>query len=1118
MKTNVKSAAKMVKDEPTNGKEPRSNILPLFWDLASLEEDKRVRRVMDLVKALQGTTVNSEKGDIRSENIENDKEYALKRLVKGLSSSRKGARQGYATALVHFLAQFDDVDISTVFDLMNKSLFVKGSFKSQEERDAYFGQAFCYAACFQATCLRSQSQNITDALMSKFVQGLLHLMNKKSFIQELCAKLIVEIIEMMDVERFTKEIFPLLEANLKQGWKTCTAEDLQILLAVEKYFKDSLGKEFFKTHWQHSTVCDKKNFESMAKVLMSTTETSHPRLHTVWKDVLPYALKSTTNLKSFWDVIIEGSLMQSTHERKFLALKVVQEVLPVVKKSQIEIIFSPLFMNAIFNASTSEKTYLNSAIKSFLNSIPSQVAKNQDKDVRLAVFFQLTGRNGNFQFDSITRTKTVESLIGELNINCVVELVSWLKELYLTGNLNEEERSTEDAKENEDAMSQRRKWAINQLLAVTRNSNAKKHEEILLDVAKFLFFHAYFHVKKKKKKENLYRAPEPAVKDTVIATCKERFASVLGELSNTHPQREVEKEQFVKTITGTTKDGDFFAYHLVKFAKELLEDSKHFSLNKVLSSEEMASFESAFQTIEDIRQKTTRDSGISESRAFELIFLHTCLRLFHNGEEAADIIQELLECFKKLNEKKKKKKTQEEPHWSEVLTEILLSYLAQSSNLMRNVVNLVFSMILPHATSKALGLILEALGPKKSAEEGGLELVHESDDDDMETNDNAIDSDDEVGSDEDSNDEDDEDESSDESETEAHIDDEFRSEIKSALGDAAVNDEDVIEPLLDVVRMSAGHKEETALHDRAHNLLKNKICHARELPNGSDINQAEVHEQIGRLVLLANHAPSIDLVHLVTQACMFLIRVLRGCVDVKEPSPLQTRTQRKRKKQAESNIPVQSSNDGLLDTVRIVGIFSSALDDFMLKRNSHLQPVLFLELIKRYPTIAWKMAAKLPAYFSTAANNFRKIQSCQFILQLMARKVGCTDEDFQNLTLPLRDELISVFRTTVKENCSMKARHFHEYFKLLDKFLKEANKNGEILSQFKTDNLVEALEAAIKVPQFPDLHRPVQNGHNLKKKMKKETNEMENSEELNKSKNSKELNKPIKIKNKKVKE
>ena len=47
------------------------------------------------------------------------------------------------------------------------------------------------------------------------------------------------------------------------------------------------------------------------------------------------------------------------------------------------------------------------------------------------------------------------------------------------------------------------------------------------------------------------------------------------------------------------------------------------------------------------------------------------------------------------------------PHWVEVLTEILLSLLTRPSNLLRHVVDQVFSAISSHLTEGALQLILD---------------------------------------------------------------------------------------------------------------------------------------------------------------------------------------------------------------------------------------------------------------------------------------------------------------------------------------------------------------------------------------------------------------------------
>lgn len=49
----------------------------------------------------------------------------------------------------------------------------------------------------------------------------------------------------------------------------------------------------------------------------------------------------------------------------------------------------------------------------------------------------------------------------------------------------------------------------------------------------------------------------------------------------------------------------------------------------------------------------------------------------------------------------------EEPHWVEVLTEVLLSLLTRPSSLFRHVVDQVFTILAPHLTRNALTMILE---------------------------------------------------------------------------------------------------------------------------------------------------------------------------------------------------------------------------------------------------------------------------------------------------------------------------------------------------------------------------------------------------------------------------
>ena len=73
--------------EPASAINASRDFLNLFWDLASDDREKRLAAGKHVVEHV---FVESE--DI----VPADKQYTLKRLVKGLSSSRESARLGFA--------------------------------------------------------------------------------------------------------------------------------------------------------------------------------------------------------------------------------------------------------------------------------------------------------------------------------------------------------------------------------------------------------------------------------------------------------------------------------------------------------------------------------------------------------------------------------------------------------------------------------------------------------------------------------------------------------------------------------------------------------------------------------------------------------------------------------------------------------------------------------------------------------------------------------------------------------------------------------------------------------------------------------------------------------------
>jgi hypothetical protein len=95
----------------TTGKNNNGAFLNLFWDLASDERDKRLSAAQQIIAHIKASEEQGTKVDM---------EYTLKRLVRGLGSSRDSARQGFVTCLCELLEVVKAIDIPSTLELIDE--------------------------------------------------------------------------------------------------------------------------------------------------------------------------------------------------------------------------------------------------------------------------------------------------------------------------------------------------------------------------------------------------------------------------------------------------------------------------------------------------------------------------------------------------------------------------------------------------------------------------------------------------------------------------------------------------------------------------------------------------------------------------------------------------------------------------------------------------------------------------------------------------------------------------------------------------------------------------------------------------------------------------------------
>jgi len=105
-----------------------SNFLNGFWDLASENVETRVSAIKKIVEHLQ--VVRNAHGASNA-----DRDYAVKRLVRGLSSSRESARLGFSTCLCTLLKYDKAVKILDIMEIIDSSTKVCAIFFCSNLRD-----------------------------------------------------------------------------------------------------------------------------------------------------------------------------------------------------------------------------------------------------------------------------------------------------------------------------------------------------------------------------------------------------------------------------------------------------------------------------------------------------------------------------------------------------------------------------------------------------------------------------------------------------------------------------------------------------------------------------------------------------------------------------------------------------------------------------------------------------------------------------------------------------------------------------------------------------------------------------------------------------------------------
>lgn len=209
--------------DSNTAKKPTSRVLApqpivdLFWKFSSPEKTVREAAVFELVGLLgpvQQVYLDAESGrremvakplELQSDSLSiychPDVLYCLWRLMRGLSSSRQGSRQGFALALTGLISHVvpflpTKILLEMIFEQNKTSADMRGA----EEREMFFGQCFGVFSVLRAGDGRFGNELLTRMEdREHLIAVMLTLFNKKTFLREMCYQMIMLVVSQVSL-------------------------------------------------------------------------------------------------------------------------------------------------------------------------------------------------------------------------------------------------------------------------------------------------------------------------------------------------------------------------------------------------------------------------------------------------------------------------------------------------------------------------------------------------------------------------------------------------------------------------------------------------------------------------------------------------------------------------------------------------------------------------------------------------------------------------------------------------------------------------------------------------------------------------------------------------------
>mmetsp|Transcript_8063 Transcript_8063/g.14784 ORF Transcript_8063/g.14784 Transcript_8063/m.14784 type:complete len:1289 (-) Transcript_8063:954-4820(-) len=682
----------------------KDSVLQVFWSLADVKKETRIEATRDFLNIKSVLDVES-----------SDHAYSVKRLVRGLTSSRGAARQGFSVALTQLIRNCPEIDVDQVLEQLNQVTEVNGSMKADVKRGYWIGRLFGYLSLVRS------GRCSNEKVLVGIIQGCLVLGKKKDWMREFSTEIICDILNLMNEGELTRTLDEVKNfgAFTEKTFKEISAWELSLLCTLDECtLNKRKAQEAFHRHITfripHVKAEEEGNsWEELVEPLRLAS-TTFPRLHSVWPKLVRIACADgTESFKSLWELIEQHFVVEGSHQRRYCAIKLFEySTSYLVETGKFEwvrdVLLTETFLKFLVHNAVSEERYLFAVANRALSHLGNALAAdNVSRFYRLAILGYIRTYAPK-NFDKRSKSELSSKLLSIKDIADdakstsaqIKHLQKLFQEQLTSGNDNP--------------------WTVDALYCVCRNI---KDGDVRLEtsgkVAEFLFEKMFFLSKK---------SAEPAPESFQQMCC-----SVISKLIT---DMVLHESSAYNTMTKEDEKSQ------AKYWKQKLDWGKVEKLNEMydkmqsssvvsISEDEAKARSAALTAVKKLKKsKIDNELMLGISLIVQNLSLQSILLEVGTGEsemevniDIPELLSDLTMCCDRLSSKKNKKNDLDP---MVVLTDVLIAVESQPSMLLRAVVKNSFRLISSQSTASSIEAILDVLMSRhtvdiknKGKEEGG---------------------------------------------------------------------------------------------------------------------------------------------------------------------------------------------------------------------------------------------------------------------------------------------------------------------------------------------------------------------------------------------------------------